>query len=475
MSDINRTSLKEKSSKSGWKIIAAVFGALLIIYLLGIIFFGTHFYFHTNIGGKNYSLRNKKSLKEEISKTPMDIDITLVGKDDRSLAFNSNDVGMSYKLDEEMLSVDANYIGAIKWPVYIFKSNNRPASAMVDYDVSKLMSFLSKQAIFKNHGAIAPESAYIGNYDQTSNTVTIVPEKEGTILDMKNTLAAFEEAFEDITVDSKELRIDLAETGCYKEPAVKADNEQLLQSLDKANEYLKAEVIYDLNDGSETVKGAEIARWLVTNKTEVELDPQLVRNYVEYLASTYDTYNRFFNFTCADGSVRTIRRYDYGWKIDVDGEVDQLISDIESGLHTEREPLYSSKGYIKGQNDIGGSYVEVNMTAQHLYLWVNGEITLEAPVVTGDMATDCATPMGIFGIKFKKEDTILRGPTWEDHVYYWMPFYQNYGMHDATWREEFGGDIFTNNGSHGCVNLPLDHAGVIYNTVAENYPVICYY
>ena len=48
-------------------------------------------------------------------------------------------------------------------------------------------------------------------------------------------------------------------------------------------------------------------------------------------------------------------------------------------------------------------------------------------------------------------------------------------MHDATWRNNFGGDIYLTNGSHGCINLPLDKAEAIYAYVSTGFPIICYY
>ena len=48
-------------------------------------------------------------------------------------------------------------------------------------------------------------------------------------------------------------------------------------------------------------------------------------------------------------------------------------------------------------------------------------------------------------------------------------------MHDATWRRTFGGSIYLNNGSHGCVNLPKKIAAKIYDCVETGFPVICYY
>ena len=37
------------------------------------------------------------------------------------------------------------------------------------------------------------------------------------------------------------------------------------------------------------------------------------------------------------------------------------------------------------------------------------------------------------------------------------------GLHDATWRSNFGGSIYTSDGSHGCVNLPYSVAQTIFN------------
>ena len=88
---------------------------------------------------------------------------------------------------------------------------------------------------------------------------------------------------------------------------------------------------------------------------------------------------------------------------------------------------------------------------------------------------DCVTPAGVFGISYKTTNAVLRGATYETPVNYWMPFYGNFGMHDATWRSEFGGDIYIANGSHGCVNLPLDAAATIYQHISAGFPVICYY
>ena len=57
---------------------------------------------------------------------------------------------------------------------------------------------------------------------------------------------------------------------------------------------------------------------------------------------------------------------------------------------------------------------------------------------------------------------------------YWMPFAGNVGIHDASWRSEFGGNLYLWEGSHGCVNVPYDKAAGIYANIEVGMPVVVY-
>ena len=55
-----------------------------------------------------------------------------------------------------------------------------------------------------------------------------------------------------------------------------------------------------------------------------------------------------------------------------------------------------------------------------------------------------------------------------------MPFtWDGQGLHDASWRSSFGGSIYSYNGSHGCVNLPVSFASQLYEEAKTGTPVIC--
>lgn len=116
------------------------------------------------------------------------------------------------------------------------------------------------------------------------------------------------------------------------------------------------------------------------------------------------------------------------------------------------------------------TYIDVSIDTQTLTYYVNGVPMLITPCVTGKPGR--GTPKGVFAINSCIPGKYLNGPTWHVWVNRWMRFCGNVGIHDATWRKSFGGDIYKTNGSHGCVNIPHDQAVQLYSMVGVGTPVI---
>ena len=122
-----------------------------------------------------------------------------------------------------------------------------------------------------------------------------------------------------------------------------------------------------------------------------------------------------------------------------------------------------------------GTYVEISIAQQHLWFFVDGKLYLETDVVTGNDDGQSNTPTGNFKILEHNENAKLEGETYTTYVDYWMCFLGGgFGIHDASWRSYFGGDIYKGNGSHGCVNAPHDKAAEIYEHTDLNTPVFIY-
>ena len=144
----------------------------------------------------------------------------------------------------------------------------------------------------------------------------------------------------------------------------------------------------------------------------------------------------------------TITTGNYGWKIDQAKETAALVSLIKNGEQTSREPEYSQKAASHSGNDYGNTYVEINLTAQHLYFYANGKLLVESDFVSGNAAKGWSTPAGAYSITYKQRNATLKGQGYATPVSYWMPFNGGIGLHDANWRKTFGGTIYKNGGSH---------------------------
>ena len=77
--------------------------------------------------------------------------------------------------------------------------------------------------------------------------------------------------------------------------------------------------------------------------------------------------------------------------------------------------------------------------------------------------------------RYKTRNAVLKGDNYRTPVNYWMPFYGNYGIHDAYWRAQFGGEVYLTNGSHGCVNTPPAAMAQVYANMESGTPVVLYY
>jgi len=153
-------------------------------------------------------------------------------------------------------------------------------------------------------------------------------------------------------------------------------------------------------------------------------------------------------------------------------EVDFIISALPKGKAVQRSIVFVPQGLPKGLKEGLKDFVEVSILDQKLWLFKDGQLVLETSVVTGNEKYNRATPKGRYHILHKTTDRVLRGPGYASFVKYWMPFYQGYGLHDATWRRRFGANIYQNAGSHGCVNIPPKLAPVVYNNVYVGMDVI---
>lgn len=211
----------------------------------------------------------------------------------------------------------------------------------------------------------------------------------------------------------------------------------------------------------------------------IVLNEEAVLAWVDQLAADYNTCDTEREFEATRGDTVTVKYDTYGTKLDVEAEKQYLLEALRDGeARTDTEihtPAYLRQGYVRGLDDIGDTYIEIDMTAQKMYYYAEGELVLETDVVTGDTGRRMGTPQGIDFVYGKERNRTLRGPGYATLVKYWMPVNGGVGIHDAGWRAKFGGEIYKTNGSHGCINTPVDVMSELYDMAEVGTPVIIFY
>lgn len=166
-------------------------------------------------------------------------------------------------------------------------------------------------------------------------------------------------------------------------------------------------------------------------------------------------------------------------KLLVDGKL-RLKESIEEKKRKIEEERKRQRGIIPDippTHPLAGKSIEVSINEQVMRLYEDSVQVRAFYVVTGKKGWE--TTRGVHKIFYKQKNKVL-SMDYPDYyripVKYWMPFTsEGQGIHDATYRSQFGPKVGrTWNGSHGCVNSPLEAAKYVYEWSSIGTPVVVY-
>lgn len=285
------------------------------------------------------------------------------------------------------------------------------------------------------------------------------------------------------------FNIDLEKGGCYSDPQV--FSKDLTGRLEELKNGFDFEIVYDFGFTEESLTGADVYEWMTDGG---ELDRSKVNAYVESLANKYDTFMkpRSFKSTNRGTIVMSQGRYStgqYGWWIDKDKTVNALTDCIKAGETVRIEPEYVTldtgykyKGFESGRSaegDIGNTYIEVDLSAQHMWYYKDGKVAFETDQIVSGKASDPKrkTPEGVYSVYNKSTNYTMvaaDGSYTAKCSYFMRISFEGIGFHDLS-RSAYGGTIYQTNGSHGCINMKYDEVKQLYEAVEWGTPVILYY
>lgn len=449
-------------------IFLLVLAAAAAIYVKGALYYEERFFEGTTINGISCTNLTTDEVKELLQEQTEQYQLTLKFRGGTSGQITGTDLGIKYEDDgsvDRLLQEQEHW----KWVFFYQSGGTYEVSEDFTYPESTIDLLLWDMQEFRDENQIAPEDAYLkdcGTYYE------IVPEVMGSTIRTDKVKELVKEA-----IASGRDVIDLEAEECYEVPSVYQDDETLCSDMTQLNHFLGAKITYDFEDREEVIDAVTIKEWLYKDDEGTwQLDTSKAEEFVQNLKSKYDTFGRTRSFVTSLGTTVTLSGGDYGWAIKKQATVDALVEAICDAKVVTMEPVYTYKGWSRATNDIGGTYVEVSVDEQRMWCYKDGKLVVDTPVVTGDMSkSGRATPTGgVWAIDAKVKDKILRGPGYASHVTFWLPFNGGVGIHDATWRSNFGGTIYLTNGSHGCINTPYENAEKVFNAVDVGCPVIVY-
>lgn len=472
--DEEKLAKKKKRHKVLGIIGGSVLGVILAVYFGFAIFFSSHFYFHTTINGVDYSLQSVSKVEDVMTQEVGVYKLSLKEADGDVDVIDGQQIDLSYKKGEELNTVLKNQ-NVFLWPRSLWENFDIQAPVGVEYDETKLENLLNGLDCMKEENQVAPVSA-VPEYD--GQKFVVKAEELGSLINVD----AFKEKVAEY-IGGFRNTLDMVEEDCYVKASYFSDSPEVIAACETMNAYLGASVTYTFGDATEVVDGSVISQWLTTDENmNVTYNEEGVSQYIASLAEKYDTYKKQRTFTSGSGNTVNVQGGNYGWLIDQAAEIEALKANISNKEVVTKEPVYKQTAASHGAADWGNTYVEVDLTNQYMYLFVNGSVVTSSPIVTGKPSEGSATPQGVYSIRYCKRNAVLRGPKkedgtyeWESPVAFWMPFNGAIGLHDATWQAAFGGSRYLTHGSHGCVNLPYNIAETVFNNVSAGTPVVCHY
>lgn len=404
-----------------------------------------------------------------------DYTLTIKERGGKQETITGEQIGFSVKLPDGFLQEKLNQQNA-GGRVFGPDVDNKYKTDMVSsFQSERLEQSIQALDCITGNGATAAADARISDYAE-GEAFTVIPEIRGNQVDPEKAAEAIRAA-----VHTGAMEVDLEALGCYIEPRIYSGDETLKALCDTMNQCREMEITYAIGVESQVLPAVEICSWITgASEGQIQVDREKAGAWIGNLAAQYDTAGKTRQFSTVSGRIAEVTG-PYGWKIDQAAETDALIAMIRSGQSQTREPQYASTAAVRGEQDWGSTYAEVDLTGQHVYLVKDGAVIWDAPCVTGNISKKYDTPPGIFPLTYKQKDKVLRGAKRADGTYeyespvsFWMPFNGGIGFHDANWRSSFGGEIYKTGGSHGCINLPPDRVPAFYEQVYKGMPVICY-
>lgn len=433
---------------------------LVMAYFVGYWYFKGHYYPGTVVGSVDASLMQKDDLARAIDDVVDGYAIAVSGEG-LELSLTADQAGVNAS-GAQMAQDALSHMRPSRWPLEAFAPHENDLAAL-PHDEERIAKAVAESVAKHNEGGKAPVNATM-KFNGESALFEVVPEVPGTLLDEQRVGDAVSDA---VGKGQEQAALD---ESVLVQPQITASDSKTQDAVKRANEALDRAIPLQYEGVTLlTPKHADMVDWLgVNDDLTIKVRKGLFALWVDQTGiwSSVD-HNDQQNDYVLDGRALAglfEQALNSGTTDPVAIPTTSVAkySDLEAG---SPEPAWDASL---------GRYLDVDIPHQMARLYsAKGDVLWESKVTTGNVARGDATPPGTFAIFDKKTDFVLLGDDkdgdgeydYNFHVDYWMPFNEGIGLHDASWRSEYGGDHYLEEGSGGCVNLPKPAAAALFSMI----------
>lgn len=457
---------KENGTKRAAVIIGVIAVILVLIYVVIAVYYGSHFLPGTKINEYSCGSKTVTAVNRMLEMETASSMLAIQEQDGSVEVIYGHSIDLHVELEtspEELLSQQNQWL----WLIELLGNNEHRFKQKFVYDEEALNAAISSLKCVNVKSVVEPVDAYI---EFSDDAYIIVDDRYGNEVDVEGLKKAVCEAFSKGTE-----MISLSELELYKAAKIRKDDAELVKELARLNQYCGFTIQIPFGEKVEKIGGNQINKWLVDG--EVSLD-KLEDYVIDEFSAKYNTYGSGLprEFKTTESGVIKIYGGDYGWWLDWRSTSAAIKAAIDEGEDATVEPIWNQTAEFFGTKDYGDSYLELSITKQHVWVYIDGKKVFDAPVTTGNVAAGFDTPKGTQRVMYKAKQQKLVGEGYAELVDYFVVFTTNTGFHDAKWQNEskFGTDYYKYNGSHGCVRMKLKDAETLYGYAEEGMPVFVY-
>ncbi len=456
-------------------------GCCVIALLSGAGYLGLSWYYmgefsyNTWINGIYCTGKSVAEVNDELSQGFEYRDLTVLDQNGESHVISIDKIGFSFDFADS-LTAYKNQQNPYLWIDNLFhETDYKQLKPRISYDKAALEKEVSALLFMREAAVRRTDEVKI----QKTATGYVLINGRDQVLNPEIVQAVIAAA-----IEGMEPTVDLRAAGCYEDLPLDAKMRDVLALWNKVREFQDCRIVYQLGEDQLPLDASIVCEWFTLTDSggfaldargNLVPDEEKIRQFIAGLAEEYDTVGGPREFGATRGVTVTVTGGLYGNQIDQEAETAYLLQAFQDRRAATRTPEYSQQALYQGKDDIGSTYIEIDLTEQMLYYYVEGTCVIETPVVTGNTSLRRGTPEGVNFVYAKQTNRILRGEDYASPVDYWLPVIGAVGIHDASWRSQYGGEIYKTDGSHGCINTPYEAVEKLYDIVEIGTPCVMFY